>query len=236
MSSLAGRRVASSTASSASLARSAPPRRSSRWPPPPLRRCGPRRKAWAAVTSRRCGLARMRAAAARCRPPTSRVSLRAGCGRWSWAGSRSHARSSVFDRIAAAEPVCYRASPQEVNPMNIKILASVVLGCVLNAACAQAPTRQLLVTANDNKVELRQGVVTVRPADNKDSLTIFDISSAPAKLVARVEAPASVVGPPQSVALAPDLSVAIMTAATRIDPADPAKTIDGNQISVIDLE
>jgi len=120
--------------------------------------------------------------------------------------------------------------------MNIKILTSMVLACVLNAACAQAPTRQWLVTANDNKVELRQGVVTVRPADNKDSLTIFDIASVPAKLVARVEAPASVVGPPQSVALAPDLSVAILTAATRIDPADPAKTIDGNQISVIDLE
>ena len=121
--------------------------------------------------------------------------------------------------------------------MNTRTLRPVALACLLVVgAAAQAQTRQWLLTANENKVELRKGAVTVRQADTQDSVSVFDISTSPAKLVVRVDVPVSVVGPPQSVALAPDLSLAVVTSATRIDPADKTKTTDGNQISVIDLE
>ena len=87
--------------------------------------------------------------------------------------------------------------------MNKILWPALALACVLNSACAQAPARQWLVTANDNKVELKGGNVVVRPNDNQDSITLFDISASPAKLVARVDVGASVVGPPQSIALLP---------------------------------
>jgi DNA-binding beta-propeller fold protein YncE len=54
-------------------------------------------------------------------------------------------------------------------------------------------------------------------------------------VVAEVPAPASVVGPPHSVAVAPDESFALVTAATVKDPADPKKVVPGNRLSVIDL-
>ena len=46
---------------------------------------------------------------------------------------------------------------------------------------------------------------------------------------------ASLVGPPQSVAIAADESFAIVTAATKIDPADKKKLVPHNLVSVIDL-
>lgn len=121
--------------------------------------------------------------------------------------------------------------------MNITIFRPVVLACLMvGSASTLAQSRQLLVTANENKVELRQGVVTVRQADTQDSLTVFDVSVSPAKLIAKVDVPVSVVGPPQTLALAPDLSVALVTAATRLNPEDKSKLAEGNQISVVDLE
>jgi DNA-binding beta-propeller fold protein YncE len=46
----------------------------------------------------------------------------------------------------------------------------------------------------------------------------------------------SVVGPPQSVAIAPDESLALVTAAFKKDPADPKKTAPDNKLAVIDLK
>ena len=106
----------------------------------------------------------------------------------------------------------------------------------LMAGPAQAQQRQLLVTANENKVELRNGLATITPDNPPDSISIFDVAVSPAKLLAQVTVPVSVIGPPQSVALAPDLSVAIVAATTRFDPADRNKTIDGNTVSVVDLQ
>ena len=48
--------------------------------------------------------------------------------------------------------------------------------------------------------------------------------------------PTSLVGPPQSVAIAPDESFALVTAATKLDPADKKKTAPHNIVSVIDLK
>ena len=51
----------------------------------------------------------------------------------------------------------------------------------------------------------------------------------------QIEAPASVIGPPFSVALAPDESLALVTAAMKADPADPTKQVADTRLSVIDL-
>ncbi|MEO8076353.1 MAG: YncE family protein, partial [Acidobacteriota bacterium] len=67
------------------------------------------------------------------------------------------------------------------------------------------------------------------------TVTIIDLSVSPPKIVATIQAPTSVVGPPQSVAIAPDRSIALVTAAQKIDPADPSKTIPDDRVTVIDL-
>ena len=103
-------------------------------------------------------------------------------------------------------------------------------------APAPAPSRQLLITANENKLELRNGLATVMPDNPADSISIFDVAVTPARRVAQVNVPVSVIGPPQSVALTPDLSLAIVAATTRFDPKDRTKTIDGDTLSVVDLQ
>ncbi len=111
------------------------------------------------------------------------------------------------------------------------VLALLALPVVSSGALAQ-----LAVSANDNKAVLIDGVNTVPQNPVPDTVTIIDLSASPPKIIGEVQAPTSVVGPPSSVAVAPDESIALVTAATKIDPADPKKLVPDNKISVIDLK
>ncbi|HEX3097992.1 MAG TPA: YncE family protein [Usitatibacter sp.] len=94
---------------------------------------------------------------------------------------------------------------------------------------------QLAVSANDAKVINVDGASVVQ-AGAMDTATIIDLGASPPKVIGEVKAPASVVGPPQSVAIAPDESIAVVTASTRIDPTDPKKIASDNKVTVIDLK
>src|SRR4051795_7377972 len=83
---------------------------------------------------------------------------------------------------------------------------------------------------------LENGVATVRKEPLPDSVSIIDLSGASPRVVAELPAPASVVGPPSSVAVAPDESFALVTGAMKLDPADPAKAIPDDKLTVIDLK
>jgi DNA-binding beta-propeller fold protein YncE len=95
---------------------------------------------------------------------------------------------------------------------------------------------QLAVSANDNKQINVAGVGSVVPNAAPDTVSVIDIGVFPPRLVGEVQAPASVVGPPTSVAVAPDESFVLVTAATKKDPANPAKVVVDNRLSVIDLK
>src|SRR5262249_17821258 len=64
----------------------------------------------------------------------------------------------------------------------------------------------------------------------------IDLNATPPKVVAEIPAPASVIGPPSSVAIARDESFALVTGASKIDPADPKKTVPDDKLTVIDLK
>jgi DNA-binding beta-propeller fold protein YncE len=102
------------------------------------------------------------------------------------------------------------------------------------AAPAAAPA-QIALSANDNKLVLDNG--TVRPArdPSPDTLSIIDLSANPPRLRAEIQVPASVVGPPTSVAIAPNERFALVTANQRHDPTDPSKLVPGNSMAVVDL-
>jgi DNA-binding beta-propeller fold protein YncE len=94
---------------------------------------------------------------------------------------------------------------------------------------------QLAVSANDTSGPgqwyWHSGV---EPAP--DTVAIIDLKPFPPKLLAEIEVPTSVVGPPLSVAITPDESLALVTAAMKIDPNDATKQAPNNQLSVIDLQ
>ena len=109
--------------------------------------------------------------------------------------------------------------------------ATVGLGVTASVVIAQ-----VAVSANDNKLVLVNGVATVQRNPAPDTVAIIDLKEFPPKILAEIEAPVSVVGPPLSVAITPDESLALVTAAMKIDPHDPTKQVPDNRLSVIDLK
>ena len=93
----------------------------------------------------------------------------------------------------------------------------------------------LAVSANDNKAVLVDGKTTVVPNPAPDTVAIIDLRASPPRLVAEIDAPASVIGPPTSVAVAPDESIALVTAAMKKSATDPSRQVPDSRVSVIDL-
>jgi DNA-binding beta-propeller fold protein YncE len=115
------------------------------------------------------------------------------------------------------------------------------MSALLAASCSlpllpSGAAAQLAVSANDNKVVNVEGRNTIIENPPSDTATIINVGVSPPRVLGEVNVGASVVGPPQSVAIAPDESVALVTAAFKKDPADPKKTAPDNKLAVIDLK
>src|SRR5262249_10377662 len=95
---------------------------------------------------------------------------------------------------------------------------------------------QIAISANDNKAVLVNGANVVPDNPGADSVSILDRGFWPRRVVGGVRAPASVVGPPQSVAVSRDESFALVSGAFKVDPVDPKKAVPDNKLSVIDLK
>ena len=76
-------------------------------------------------------------------------------------------------------------------------------------AMTVAASAQIAVSANDGKPALVDGVVKIQPNPAPDTVTIIDLSVSPPKVLAEVQAPSSVAGPPQNVAITPDEALAL---------------------------
>ena len=112
-------------------------------------------------------------------------------------------------------------------------LSTALLALPLLASNAPA---QLAISANDGKAVLVNGVNTVPANPPPDTVTVIDLGASPPKVLAEIRAPTSVVGPPSSVAVAPDKSFALVTAATKLDPNDSKKIVPDSKVSIIDLK
>jgi DNA-binding beta-propeller fold protein YncE len=111
-------------------------------------------------------------------------------------------------------------------------ILAVAVSAWLGTPAAQA---QLAVSVNDGKVRMVDGKVEVQKTPQPDTVSIIDLRATPPKILAQVDAPGSVVGPPLSVAVSPKEDFALVTSARRIDPADPTRQIPDDRVSVIDL-
>ena len=116
-----------------------------------------------------------------------------------------------------------------------RILA-LTLSLLVIVAGASSASAQIAISGNDNKVLLVNGVVTVVQNPPADTVSVIDLKASPPRVIGEVAAPVSVVGPPLSVAVTPDESLAIVTASNKVDPADPKKQAPNNQVTVIDLK
>jgi DNA-binding beta-propeller fold protein YncE len=111
-----------------------------------------------------------------------------------------------------------------------KTALTVAWFAVLSTTC----WAQLLVSANDGKVVLNNGVVEyVR--HGKDSVTVIDIRDGAPKIVAELEAPSSVLCPPSNVAISPDRNTVLVASARKYE-GDPAKAVSDDRLTFIDLQ
>src|SRR4029078_283537 len=67
------------------------------------------------------------------------------------------------------------------------------------------------------------------------SVSGLDLPAYPPRVIGQVQVPAAMIGPPEAVAVSRDESFAIVTAAQKVNPADPMHPLDNDQVSVIDL-
>lgn len=118
-------------------------------------------------------------------------------------------------------------------------LAAAMLAAGLAAGYAAPAAAELALSANDGKVRLDNGAVKTIPG-GQDTLAVIDLGplktgKAP-KLLHEINVAASIVGPPQSVAIAPDESFALVTANMKLDASDPPKQVPDNRMMLIDLQ
>jgi DNA-binding beta-propeller fold protein YncE len=107
--------------------------------------------------------------------------------------------------------------------------AAVLLG-------ASVASAEIAISANDAKPKLTDGVVSVDANRGPDNVVILDMKGPMPKVIGKVDnVPTSVVGPPTSVAITPDESLALVSASTKIDPSDSTKFASDNTLTVIDL-
>ena len=120
--------------------------------------------------------------------------------------------------------------------MNRLLSAGAALALVaLGLAPLWAARAEIALSANDNKLVLENGAVRTARDPSPDTLSIIDLAASPPRLRGEIQVPASVVGPPTSVAISPDQRLALVTANQRHDPADPTKLVPGNSMAVVDL-
>jgi DNA-binding beta-propeller fold protein YncE len=106
---------------------------------------------------------------------------------------------------------------------------------ILLAAMAIPAHADIAVSANDGKQVLADGKQIVPTPLVPDSVSILDFGGGKVRVVATVAAPASVIGPPRSVAITPDGAYAIVTCARRLR-ADGHDIEPDDRVTVIDLK
>jgi DNA-binding beta-propeller fold protein YncE len=144
---------------------------------------------------------------------------------------------SLYDALSPAPDRRTREQTTMTNDIRRVAFALAVLPCVIAAIATVSPaSAQIAVSSNDNKVVNVEGVNQIVENPAPDTATIIDLGVTPPKVLAQINVPGSVVGPPQSVAVAPDESIALVVASTKKDPVDPKKTAPDNRLSVIDLK
>ena len=111
------------------------------------------------------------------------------------------------------------------------LLAAVTAMAVLhNAAHAD-----IALSSNDAHTVLDNGAQVAPEVAAPDTLSIIDLSQSPPKVTDTIDVPGSVVGPPMAVFVSQDETFAIVTSATKADPAGPAGISPNDRLTVIDL-
>lgn len=114
-------------------------------------------------------------------------------------------------------------------------MRTLILAAVLAALPVGASLAQVVGVALDSKVALVDGKPGVAAGKPADAAAFFRFTGTRMERLGSVAVPTSYLGPPSSVAVSGDGSLALVTASFRRDPAHPDQLVPDQRLSVIDL-
>ena len=119
-------------------------------------------------------------------------------------------------------------------PRRATLTASAFAATLICASPAGAA--DIILSMNDNHTVLDDKAAQVAADPMRpDTVDLIDVGQNPPRIVGTIDVPGSVVGPPFAVWMAADSSWAILTAATKADPAVPLGIAWDDTVSVLDL-
>lgn len=103
---------------------------------------------------------------------------------------------------------------------------------VLAVASARA---QIVVSGNENKIDLTSGAPKVIAAAGPDSISILDFAKFPPTVEHISDVPNSVVGPPSNIAITKDRKLALIANSLKVDPTNPTNWVPEDFVHIVDL-
>jgi YVTN family beta-propeller protein len=113
------------------------------------------------------------------------------------------------------------------------LLATTVIATLAGCASSSRPPSTFL-SVQDGRAQLVNGVAAVGNA--ADTLAVISVADGKLALLHEIQVPTSLVGPPSSIAVSPDRKLALVSAATKLDPADSKKVVPHDLVSVVALD
>jgi DNA-binding beta-propeller fold protein YncE len=102
-------------------------------------------------------------------------------------------------------------------------------------ALASQVAAQIVISGNENKIELTSGGPKVIPPLGPDSISILNFSQFPPSIQHVSDVPNSVVGPPSNIAITPDRRIALISNSLKADPQDATNWVPESFVHVLDL-
>ena len=114
--------------------------------------------------------------------------------------------------------------------------AALVVGCAAQTPAIVGKHPHFVLSGNDGKYPNIDGAYKVADPPMKDTLTVLDATAFPPRKVAEIEIQHTVVGPPMTIAVTADETLALVSAPNRVDPNDRTKIVTDNFMQVVDLD
>ena len=110
------------------------------------------------------------------------------------------------------------------------------IAIILLGLSHSAPQAQLMLSGNENKIDLVSGTPRVIPNAPTDTLTILDFSEFPPRVEHLPDLPNTVIGPPSNIAITPDGSLALIANSLKLDAASETGFVPETYVHILDLK
>jgi DNA-binding beta-propeller fold protein YncE len=100
---------------------------------------------------------------------------------------------------------------------------------------ASTASAQIVISGNENKIDLTSGTPKVIPPTAPDSLSILNFAKFPPTIEHLDNIPNSVIGPPSNIAITPEGKLALIANSLKVDPGNATNWLPENFVHMLDL-